>query len=53
MKKKRKQYYFQPAMNVVELDLFQPLLANTGGANLGGYGDAIDEGDTGGWQTTP
>ena len=53
MKKKLKRPYVQPTADAVELETCQPLLANTGGAALGGYGDAIGEGESGGWQNAP
>ena len=46
MKTRQTKPYEQPAMDVVELETRVPLLANTGGADIGGYGDAVDDGWT-------
>ena len=49
MKKREKKPYEEPTTSVMWLNVRLSLLAGSGGTNLGGYGDAIDEGDSGGW----
>lgn len=53
MKNKRKRLYAEPAAMIVWLRMEQPLLSGSGNAELGGYGDAIGEGDSGGWKDNP
>ena len=50
MKTRQTKPYSQPAMDVVELETRVPLLANTGGADLGGYGGSITDDDPDGWK---